>query len=162
LADTDTDVPAALDDILGFHLRLAHGAVFRHFNETFGAIGLTQKQTSVLWLISDNPGIAQADIARMIQIDRATMMAITNSLTQRGLVQRGASTGDRRRQALNLTPAGTASLEAARKAVAAHEAWLKARFTPQEVVQLVDYLRRIHLCSPDQASARTRAGTSAS
>jgi DNA-binding MarR family transcriptional regulator len=143
-ADTDTDVPPGLDGILGFHIRLAHGAVYRHFNETFGAIGLTQKQTSVLWLVSDRPGISQADIARLLQIDRATMMAITNSLTDRDLLQRRASPIDRRRQMLHLTTAGSAALADARAAVAAHEVWLKARFTPEEVDQLVALLRRIH------------------
>jgi DNA-binding MarR family transcriptional regulator len=137
-------VPPALDDILGFHIRLAHGAVHRHFNETFGAIGLTQKQTSVLWLVSDRPGTSQVDIARLLQIDRATMMAITNSLTQRGLLEREASTIDRRRQSLCLTPAGADALRTARDAVAAHEAWLRARFAPEEVVRLVELLRRIH------------------
>jgi DNA-binding MarR family transcriptional regulator len=144
VADALVDVPPALDGILGFHIRLAHGAVYRHFNETFGAIGLTQKQTSVLWLVSDNPGISQIDIARLIQIDRATMMAITNSLTGRGLLERRASSVDRRRQTLHLTPSGAAALTTAREAVAAHEAWLKARFSPEEVVQLVELLQRVH------------------
>ncbi|HEX4367736.1 MAG TPA: helix-turn-helix domain-containing protein, partial [Rhodopila sp.] len=90
------DLPSALDDNLGFHIRLAHGAVYRHFNETFGTIGLTQKQTSVLWLIGDNPGIAQVDIAQRLQIDRATMMAIVNSLARKGYLERGSSCTDRR------------------------------------------------------------------
>ena len=138
------DVPAALDDILGFHIRLAHGAVYRHFNETFGAIGLTQKQTSVLWLVDDKPGISQVDIAALLQIDRATMMAITNTLLGRGLLEKGASETDRRRQTLHLTPAGSAALDTARKAVAEHETWLKGRFTPDEASCLVELLRRVH------------------
>lgn len=142
------DMPAALDDILGFHIRLANGAVYRHFNETFGAIGLTQKQTSVLWLISDKPGTSQADIARLLQIDRATMMAITNALTGRGLLERRASSGDRRCQALYLTDDGRTALTTARNAIADHEAWLNGRFEPDEVVRLINLLRRIH-GSPD-------------
>jgi DNA-binding MarR family transcriptional regulator len=142
--DCGGGVPAALDEILGFHIRLAHGAVFRHFNETFGAIALTQKQTSVLWLVSDNPGISQVDIAHRLQIDRATMMAITNSLTRRGYLERRSSSADRRRQALHLTQAGAEALSRALAAVAEHEAWLKSRFTPQERLQLVELLRRIH------------------
>jgi len=148
--DTVADVPPGLDDILGFHIRLAHGAVYRHFNETFGTIVPTQKQTSVLWLVSDNPGISQIDIARLLQIDRATMMAITNTLTDRNLMERRTSPIDRRRQALHLTAAGVTSLTVARAAVAAHEVWLKSRFTPEEQVQLVSLLRRIHGGQADQ------------
>ena len=138
------DVPAALDDILGFHIRLAHGAVYRHFNETFGTIGLTQKQTSVLWLVCDQPGISQVDIAGLLQIDRATMMAITNSLAGRGFLERRASLDDRRRQTLHLTETGTTALTEAREAVAQHEAWLKERFTGEEAGQLIRLLRRVH------------------
>jgi DNA-binding MarR family transcriptional regulator len=144
VSDHGVDLPPGLDGILGFHVRMAHGAVYRHFNETFGTIGLTQKQTSVLWLVSDNPGIAQTDIALLLQIDRATMMAITNSLTDRDLLERRTSTIDRRRQSLHLTEPGAAALIEARAAVAAHEVWLKSRFTPEEVDQLVGLLRRIH------------------
>ena len=32
--DGDEDI-GAIKDILGFHIRLAHGAVYRHFMETF-------------------------------------------------------------------------------------------------------------------------------
>jgi DNA-binding MarR family transcriptional regulator len=144
MPDSVVQVPGALDDNLGFHIRLAHGAVYRHFNDTFGAIGLTQKQTSVLWLVSDNPGLSQVDIAARIQIDRATMMAITNTLTRRDYLERRSSSADRRRQTLHLTPSGTAALSQALAAVAEHEVWLKSRFTLREVRQLVDLLRRVH------------------
>ena len=30
-----------LDGVVGFHIRLAHGAVYRHFTETFAELGLT-------------------------------------------------------------------------------------------------------------------------
>jgi DNA-binding MarR family transcriptional regulator len=143
-ADVEPEVPPSLDDVVGFHIRLAHGAVYRHFNDTFGGIGLTQKQTSVLWLVGDNPNISQVDIARRLQIDRATMMAITNALAKRGLLERRSSSADRRRQTLHLTPSGAAALATAREAVAAHEAWLRSRFSPDEIVQLVELLARIH------------------
>jgi DNA-binding MarR family transcriptional regulator len=134
----------ALQDILGFHIRLAHGAVYRHFSETFAALDLTQKQVSVLWLVDDRPGIAQADLGRLLQMDRATVMAIVNRLQARGFVVRGASTADRRRQTLTLTPDGHTALEQARSAILEHEAWLKSRFTAGEVKTLIALLSRIH------------------
>src|SRR5687768_17700293 len=84
-----------IDEIVGFHIRLAHGAVYRHFTETFSDLDLTQKQVSVLWLIDDHPDIAQADIGRRLQMDRATVMAMVNRLQNRGFIERGASTIDR-------------------------------------------------------------------
>lgn len=80
-----------INDIVGFHIRLAHGAVYRHFMETFAHLDLTQKQVSVLWLVSDHPGIAQADLSRRLRMDRATVMAIVNRLQDRGYLERGRS-----------------------------------------------------------------------
>lgn len=134
----------AIGDILGFHIRLAHGAVYRHFTETFDHLGLTQKQVSVLWLIDDHPGIAQTDLARRLQMDRATVMAIVNRLQARDFLERGRSSGDQRRQTLTLRPAGKAALIEARKAILEHEAWLKGRFNKREIKQLIALLTRIH------------------
>lgn len=136
--------PGAIGDILGFHIRLAHGTVYRHFTDTFSDLDLTQKQVSVLWLVQDHPGMAQADLGRSLQMDRATVMAIVNRLQAKGLVVRGASTVDRRRQTLTLTAAGQAALADAKTAIEQHEAWLKDRFSPAEVRTLIDLLSRIH------------------
>ena len=133
----------ALDDILGLRLRLAHGAVQRHFTEHFADLGLTQKQVSVLWSIGDRPGTAQADVALALQMDRATTMALVHALEKRGLVERKRSDSDARRIGFALTPAGAAKLVDARAAIAAHERWLRARFSPQETATLMTLLDRI-------------------
>lgn len=140
----DQDGLGAIADIVGFHIRLAHGAVYRHFMETFAHLDLTQKQVSVLWLVSDHPGIAQADLAQRLQMDRATVMAIVNRLQARDYLERGVSQIDKRRQTLVLRPAGRDALSAARKAILDHERWLTSRFTKREVQQLVRLLTRIH------------------
>lgn len=141
--DTGRDI-GAIDDIVGFHIRLAHGAAYRHFMETFAHLELTQKQVSVMWLIDDHPGIAQADIGRRLQMDRATTMAIINRLQARGYLVRGRSPHDGRRQTLTLTPDGHDALLKARAAIWEHEKWLTGRFTAQELDMLVKLLRRIH------------------
>jgi len=142
-ADDGDDV-GALNDILGFHIRLAHGAAYRHFMETFADLGLTQKQVSALWLIADHPGIGQSDLGRLLQMDRATVMAIINRLAARGYVERKDDRGDARRRILSLLPQGAAALEQAKAAIRTNEDWLKARFTKREVTQLISLLARIH------------------
>ena len=141
---TDDGGLGAIADIVGFHIRLAHGAVYRHFMETFAHLDLTQKQVSVLWLIDDHPGIAQADLAQRLQMDRATVMAIVNRLQARDYLERGVSQVDKRRQTLVLRDAGRDALRAARAAILDHERWLTSRFTKREVQQLVRLLTRIH------------------
>jgi DNA-binding MarR family transcriptional regulator len=141
--DGDDDV-GEIGSIVGFHLRLAHGAVYRHFTETFADLGLTQKQVSILWLIDDHPEIAQTDLARLMRMDRATTMAIVNRLQARDLLVRGKSALDGRKQTLQLTKDGEAILSDAKTAIAEHEAWLKARFSAAEVAKLIELLARIH------------------
>lgn len=139
----DEDI-GEIRNIVGFHIRLAHGAVYRHFTETFQDIELTQKQVSVLWLIDDHPDIAQTDLAQRMRMDRATTMAIVNRLEARGYLVRGKSPTDGRKQTLNLTDDGRAVLVTAKAAIQEHESWLKSRFTDKEVDLLVEMLSRIH------------------
>lgn len=133
-----------LEGIVGFHIRLAHGTVYRHFTETFAELELTQKQVSVLWLVGDNPGISQIEVGGLLRMDRATTMTIVNRLQDRGYLRRERSEDDGRKQALYLTDGGHRALAAARVCIAEHEAWLKGRFSDNELEKLVEMLARIH------------------
>jgi DNA-binding MarR family transcriptional regulator len=145
LADIKQDDEiGSLTEIVGFHIRLAHGAVYRHFTETFADLDLTQKQVSVLWLVDDHPGISQIEVGRRLRMDRATTMTIVNRLQERDYLRRERSESDGRKQALHLTGEGREALYRAKGCIAEHEAWLKARFSPDEVKKLVEMLARIH------------------
>ena len=133
-----------LDSVLGFHIRMAHGAVYRHFTETFADLDLTQKQVSVLWRVSERPGIAQIELGQHLRMDRATTMTIVNRMQARGYLRRERAADDGRKQALFLTDAGADALNTAKRCIDEHESWLKSRFTPDEVEKLVEMLARIH------------------
>lgn len=143
-AAATADELGALNDILGFHIRLAHGAVYRHFAETFADLDLTQKQVSALWLVADRPGLSQIQLGRLLRMDRATTMTIVNRMQERAYMRRERSASDGRKQALFLTEAGIAALAEAKRCIGEHEAWLKARFTATEIEKLVEMLARIH------------------
>jgi DNA-binding MarR family transcriptional regulator len=143
LSDEDADI-GAINGIIGFHIRLAHGACYRHFTETFTQLELTQKQVSVLWLVDDHPGISQIDLGQRLRMDRATTMTIVNRLQARHYLRREKSATDGRKQALYLDPPGQAALVEAKKAIGEHEAWVKSRFTDKEVKTLMELLARIH------------------
>jgi len=140
----DNEQLGGLNGIVGLHIRLAHGAVYRHFTETFVDLDLTQKQVSALWLVSEFPGISQIDLGGRLRMDRATTMTIVNRLQEREYLRRERSVSDARKQALYLTDAGLAALAKAKAAITAHEAWLKGRFTREETEKLVEMLTRIH------------------
>lgn len=139
----DEDI-GEINDILGFHIRLAYGTVYRHFMETFNHLDLTQKQVSVLWLVDDHPDIAQTGLAQRLRMDRATTMAIVNRLEARKYLVRGKSLADKRKQTLNLTAYGHRILVVAKAAIQSHETWLKSRFSDAEVQRLIELLSRIH------------------
>lgn len=133
-----------INDIVGFHIRLAHGACYRHFTETFADLELTQKQVSVMWLVGDHPGISQIDLGQRLRMDRATTMTIINRLQARDYLRREKSPTDGRKQALFLTAEGQVALTQAKRAVHEHEKWVKSRFTDAEVKTLMELLARIH------------------
>jgi DNA-binding MarR family transcriptional regulator len=131
-----------LDSLLGYCLRRAQGAMHRDFMAAVSELELTQKQTATLWLISANPGVSQVSVAAALDMDRATMMSITDRLEERGLVIRKRSSVDRRRQELYLTPAGIARMRKVKTRIAEHEARAKALFKPAELAALLEALKK--------------------
>jgi DNA-binding MarR family transcriptional regulator len=133
----------ALDSLLGYHLRRAQGAMHRNFMASVGELNLTQKQTATLWLISANPGVSQVSVAGALDMDRATMMAVTDRLEERGLLVRKRSSVDRRRQELYLTAAGTTLLRKVKARITEHEQRFKTLFDHAELERLVSALKKI-------------------
>jgi DNA-binding MarR family transcriptional regulator len=131
-----------LDGLLGYRLRRAQGAMHRDFMNAVADLELTQKQVACLWLINANPGVAQVSVAGALDMDRATMMAVTDRLEGRGLVIRKRSTVDRRRQELYLTPAGLSLLRKIKARIAEHERHFKAMFKPAELAALLAALQK--------------------
>lgn len=144
LIDRNEGDLGGLSDVVGFHIRLAHGAVYRHFTETFSHLDLTQKQVSVLWTVDERPGISQIELGQQLRMDRATTMTIVNRLQDRNYLRRERSETDGRKQALYLTRAGEKALSKAKQCITEHENWLKSRFTVEELDKLVEMLARIH------------------
>jgi DNA-binding MarR family transcriptional regulator len=134
---------AELDDLLGYHLRRAQGAMHRDFLAAVADFELTQKQAASLWLIQANPGVSQVEVATALGMDRATMMALIDRLEDRSFLIRKRSTVDRRRQELYLTPLGQSTLRKCKSRVAGHEQKFRAMFTASELASLVDALKKL-------------------
>jgi DNA-binding MarR family transcriptional regulator len=133
-----------LDDILGFHLRMANVAIYQDYSAAMCDIGLTQKQFAVLELIAANPRVSQIDIANHLSMDRATMMALVNRLEARKLIERKPSAVDRRRQELLMTADGQVLIRQARAIQEQHELRFTGRFSPEELQVFVEALKRIY------------------
>jgi MarR family transcriptional regulator, organic hydroperoxide resistance regulator len=133
---------AELDSLLGYLLRRAQGAMHRDFMAAVADFGLTQKQAATLWLIQANGGVSQAEVAAALDMDRATMMAVTDRLEDRGFVTRKRSTVDRRRQDLFLTPAGQSVLRKCKARISEHEQKFRALFSQAELTSLLTALKK--------------------
>jgi MarR family transcriptional regulator, organic hydroperoxide resistance regulator len=134
---------AGLDELFGYRLRRAQGAVHRHYLATLDELKLTQKQTAVLWLVTSNPGVAQGAIGSALGMDRATTMALVDRLEERGLLQRSRSRIDARRRELRATAAGRRVVEQAREKITRHEAQVKCLFSARELRTLRHFLQRM-------------------
>jgi DNA-binding MarR family transcriptional regulator len=95
-----------------------------------------------LWLVHANPGTSQAEVAAALGMDRATMMALTDRLEDRGFVIRKRSSVDRRRQELYLTPSGQSILKKCKVRIAEHEERFRALFSASELESLLEALKR--------------------
>jgi DNA-binding MarR family transcriptional regulator len=134
---------AGLDQLLGYHLRRAQGAVHRDYLETVGKLRLTQRQTAVMWLVLGNSGVSQGAIGSALGMDRATMMALVNRLEDRGLLVRKRSKVDARRRELHATAAGSRLMELVQARVAEHEARMGRLFSATERRSLERLLVRL-------------------
>ena len=94
------------------------------YTEEFGAGGITQRQFAVLAAAAEHEGATQADLVRTTGIDRSTLADMATRMIAKGLLERERSALDARANAVNLTDAGRAELEAARPKMAAADARL--------------------------------------
>jgi DNA-binding MarR family transcriptional regulator len=104
----------ATSSVIGYRLRRAQLSVFQRFLDVFAELNIRPAEYSVLVLIADNPGRKQTEIAEVLGIKRANFVTLVHGLEARDLVERRASEGDKRANALHLTRTGKAFLSNAR------------------------------------------------
>jgi len=131
-----------LPELLGYQLRLAQLSVFRDFSNTTADLGVSPGRFGMLVLIEGNPGVTQSRLARAVGLDRSTMVAVLDQLEERDLVERRQGE-DRRTNGLWLTKDGKALLAKMKRRVAAHEARVAGRLTPDEWVTLKRLLHKV-------------------
>lgn len=109
-----------LDGLLGYMLRRAQLAVFQDFLQTMRGHDLRPAQFSVLAIIGANPGLKQSRVSEALGINRANFVALLDELEKRKLAKRAPAPGDRRSNALYLTPKGESFLREAYEHLRAH------------------------------------------
>ncbi len=94
-------------DFLERTWRVNH-AMQRMSNRMARDLGLTGPQRLIVRCIGKYPGLPASQLATILHLDRGTISAAVNRLEERGLIERRADPGDRRRVTLGLTAEGRA------------------------------------------------------
>ena len=131
-----------LPGLLGYQLRLAQLGVFRDFERSVGALGVSPGRVGVLVIIEANAGLAQSRLAEAVGLDRSTLVPLLDQFEAAGYVERRAGP-DRRTNGLWLTATGKRFLRQVKNAVAAHEARILASFAAAERATLFELLGRL-------------------
>jgi DNA-binding MarR family transcriptional regulator len=87
-------------------------------------LGITGGQATLLWQISEKPGIGLRELAELEGIATPTASGLVDRLERAKLIERVRSDTDRRRVGLTSTPAGRRLLQAVR---ARRTVWLAER-----------------------------------
>jgi DNA-binding MarR family transcriptional regulator len=111
--------------------------------EALAPFNIHARDLGVLLVIDRFEPASQQQVAERLGVDRTTMVAIIDALEIKGIIARRPDAQDRRRNVVELTPAGRDILRRATAASDAAEAELLTPLAPEEGEQLRDLLARV-------------------
>lgn len=135
--------PEELARYTGFLLGYLGERSRRFFFETLEPHGFDPREFGLVTVVRNRPGMTQQELASVARIDPSSMVAVLDSLEERGIVERRVDAKDRRRRAVHLTEAGERTWQALqREARKAGMAFLEP-LTPDERTKLNELLRKL-------------------
>jgi DNA-binding MarR family transcriptional regulator len=151
-AATAPDPPTAIiesrlsppgEPVLGLYLHVAYHCFMASFEDKVGQGEITPNLIGVLALLATRPGMSQAELARMIGLERVTVGIQVGRAISSGFVRRDDTLSKGRRYALYLTPQGNAMLGKLRTRIPRHEHFAGARLSLTERRQLRQLLNKL-------------------
>jgi DNA-binding MarR family transcriptional regulator len=101
-----------------------------------GELGLTSRQWRVLVVLNRLGRAASGDVTRLSRLDHSQVSRASYELVERGLVSMQTDGGDRRRQMLEITPAGLEILRRGIVGSRARQRRLRARLDDEQYAAL--------------------------
>jgi len=136
-----------LHDSLGYAIKRAQ---VRTYEVLFGLLGenpITPGRMTALCLIARQPGISQSELADLLDITRAAVVKVVDTLETRSLIERQPIIGNRRTYALQVTKAGYDELHRLTTISREYERRISANLTCAERQQLMTLLERVAAAS---------------
>ena len=119
----------------------------RLVSDALGEEGYRRHHFAVMTALAEDGAASQAELGRRVWLDRSDLHAVLNELERDGLVARKQDERDRRRNLVELTPAGTATLKRLDARVDAAQEQFLAPLTDTERRELIRLLAAVSAAS---------------
>jgi DNA-binding MarR family transcriptional regulator len=131
------------DAHLGYLLKHVQLRFFELGAITLAPLGINGREAAVLRAIDAGGPLSQGEIARAMNVDRTTMVALIDDLQLKGLVERRQDPDDRRKNVIELTDAGCGTVRQAAEAVEQAERNFLGPLSAAESAQFKRILRAL-------------------
>jgi MarR family transcriptional regulator, lower aerobic nicotinate degradation pathway regulator len=135
--------PPALMERVGFLLTMVKGGAEAICMARLAPLDLHVRQFGLLTVLATEGPRSQQDLVEWTRLDRTTMVALVDSLEERGYVRRERNPADRRAYLLQLTPEGRRMQARARKVMLGAEDELLGSLNESERQQLSELLAKV-------------------
>lgn len=132
----ESQITSSSEPVLGLYLHTAYNFFMSTYEEGVGRGEITPNVIGVLGILALQPGLSQADLARLIGLERSTIGVTVARAIASGFVKRTDSGADARRYSLFLTRRGEQMLVKLRQRIPEHERRAAGRLTLDERLQL--------------------------
>lgn len=131
------------DAHLGYLLKHAQLRFFELGAAALAPLGINGREAAVLRAIAADRPVSQGEIARAMNVDRTTMVALIDDLQVKGLVHRRQDPDDRRKNVVELTDVGRGAVRQAAEAVGRAERDFLGPLSAAEAAQFKQALRAL-------------------
>ncbi|HEK84840.1 MAG: MarR family winged helix-turn-helix transcriptional regulator [Candidatus Saccharicenans sp.] len=136
-------IPEELKDSLALQLLMTYKALRRKSGKELKKIGLCLGQDIILFHLSGQPDISQAQLARALGVEEATISIILQRMTKSGLIKRTADQKDARMMRVSLTVKGLELRKKALRIWQKQESQVFSRLTEGQRQELLQSLLEI-------------------
>ncbi|GGO83437.1 hydroxycinnamic acid degradation regulator [Marinobacterium nitratireducens] len=142
--ELNTATSSILDELIGYSLKRAHIHVNKSLIGKLGEHDLRPSQFAALVVISESPGLTQADLGGQLLIEPPQVVTLLNKLEKLGLAMRVRCKPDKRSYGIFLSKTGEQVLGQLKTAARDTDLEGTANLSDDERVQLLALLKKLY------------------